>query len=116
MKWQIKALYLYKNNKYWAIEQLYKEVFEDTGANELIIGPNESKYWRLNGKLHRENGPAVEFSNGPIVKDAIGGKKWYINGELHRENGPAIEWSNGEQEWYIDGKELTEEQFLDWSR
>jgi hypothetical protein len=40
--------------------------------------------WFLNGKLHREDGPAVEWTNGS--------KSWYLNGNLHREDGPAIEW------------------------
>lgn len=29
-------------------------------------------YWHLNGKLHREDGPAVEFSDGINL--------WYLNG------------------------------------
>ena len=33
-----------------------------------------SKAWYLNGKLHREDGPAVEYSNGT--------KHWYLNGKL----------------------------------
>jgi len=31
------------------------------------------KAWYLNGKLHREGGPAVEYSNGY--------KAWHLNGE-----------------------------------
>ena len=31
------------------------------------------KEWRLNGKLHREDGPAVEGANGY--------KAWYLNGK-----------------------------------
>ena len=30
-----------------------------------------SKFWFLNGKLHREDGPAVEYADG--------GKSWYLN-------------------------------------
>ena len=30
------------------------------------------KYWYLNGKLHREDGPAVEYVGGD--------KSWYLNG------------------------------------
>ena len=30
-----------------------------------------SKFWSLNGKLHREDGPAVEYADG--------GKSWYLN-------------------------------------
>lgn len=47
------------------------------------------------GKYHRIDGPAVEYTNGD--------KKWYINGKLHRENGPAVELTNGNKHWYING-------------
>ena len=103
MKWQIKALYLYKNNKYWAIEQLYEEVFGDTGADELYINSDHYKEWRLNSRLHRENGPAMERANGT--------KYWYLNGYRHCEDGPAYESGSGYKEWYINGEKLTEKQF-----
>ena len=32
---------------------------------------NGDKHWYLNGKLHREDGPAIERSNGD--------KYWYLN-------------------------------------
>jgi hypothetical protein len=63
---------------------------------------NGDKEWYLNGKLHREDGPAVECSDGA--------KFWYLNGKRHREDGPAIERSNGSKSWYIDGKKLTEQE------
>ena len=46
-----------------------------------------NKEWRINGKRHREDGPAIEGSNG--------NKAWYLNGKLHREDGPAIEYHDG---------------------
>jgi hypothetical protein len=67
----------------------------------------------LNGKLHREDGPAIEYADGD--------KYWYINGELrrqcyhngtvryfengqfHREDGPAVEFADGTKFWYIEG-------------
>jgi len=56
--------------------------------------------WRLNGELHRTDGPAVE---------RIGGyKEWLINGELHRADGPAVQWANGATEWFLNGVEVTE--------
>lgn len=64
---------------------------------------NGNKEWHLNGKLHREDGPAVEYSNGD--------KYWYINGKLHREDGPAVEYSNGSKCWYLNGEKLTEKEF-----
>ena len=36
------------------------------------------KYWCLNGQLHRENGPAVEYANGTKV--------WYLNGRCYTES------------------------------
>ena len=43
---------------------------------------NGSKEWHLNGKLHREDGPAIEYANGS--------KHWYLNGKLHREDGAGL--------------------------
>ena len=54
------------------------------------------KEWCQNGKLHREDGPAVEWP--------AGNKYWYQNGEFHREDGPAVEYPNGEKYWYQNGK------------
>jgi len=59
--------------------------------------------WCLNGVLHRENGPAIEFSTGS--------KFWYKEGKRHRVNGPAIEFVDGEKRWYIEDQEYTEEEF-----
>lgn len=62
-----------------------------------------SKYWYLEGKPHREDGPAVEHSDGSKI--------WSLNGKLHREDGPAVEYSDGHKAWYLEGKNLTEEEF-----
>ena len=74
--------------------------------------------WHLNGKRHREDGPAVEWhdgekwwyrdgdlhrDNGPAIEYADGTKEWYREGERHRENGPAIEYANGTKYWYRNG-------------
>ena len=61
-----------------------------------------TKEWYLNGDLHREDGPAVEYANGH--------KEWHLNGKCHREDGPAIELSNGEKYWYLDDVQCTEEE------
>ena len=55
--------------------------------------------YRLNGKRHRTEGPAVEYPNGD--------KYWYVNGKLHRINGPAVERINGDKWWCINGEEIT---------
>ena len=61
------------------------------------------KWYNSKGQLHREDGPAIEWSNGI--------KEWWIDGKRHREDGPAIECSNGYKEWYINDKKLTEEEY-----
>jgi len=54
------------------------------------------------GQEHREDGPAVEYSDGS--------KAWLINGKLHRLDGPAIEYANGAVEYWFKGEQLTKEQ------
>jgi hypothetical protein len=81
-------------------------------------------YW--NDKLHRENGPAVEYFNGskcwylygqrhredgPTIEFADGDKEWYLHDQLHRENGPAIECANGNKRWFLQDKEYSEEEY-----
>jgi hypothetical protein len=66
---------------------------EDGPAVEFTDG---SKHWYVNGKLHRADGPAVEFTDGF--------KEWFIHGQRHREDGPAFEWPDGQYEWYLNGK------------
>ena len=65
---------------------------------------DDSTGWYLNGKLHREDDPAIEYISGD--------KEWFLNGKLHREDGPAIEWANGDKDWYLEGNKLTEKEFL----
>ena len=59
--------------------------------------------WRVGGKKHREDGPAIEWADDR--------RSWFINGKRHREDGPAIEGHDGENYWFINGVELTEEEF-----
>ena len=72
---------------------------EDGPAVEGLKG---YKAWFLNGKRHREDGPAVEWGDGEI--------EWYLNGKVHRVNGPAIEYSYEGKEWFLNGKKLTKKQ------
>ena len=65
----------------------------------MTIDNYGNKRWMLNGKFHREDGPAVEWSDGM--------KEWRLNGILHRENGPAIEYMHGIKHWYVDGKRVS---------
>ena len=61
-----------------------------------------TKFWYLNDKYHREDGPAVERADGT--------KSWFLNGKRHREDGPAIEYADGTKFWCLNGKYLTQEE------
>jgi len=83
---------------------------------------NRIEYRLSNGNLHREDGPAIEHTEGskfhyfngnlhregdlPAVEYSNGTKEWRIHGKLHREDGPAFEGlnGNGHKEWWIEGK------------
>ena len=60
----------------WEYHRINGPAFEYAGT----------KYWYLNAS-HREDGPAIEMTNGY--------KCWYLNGLLHKEGGPALEYANG---------------------
>ena len=39
---------------------------------------------------------------------------WWIGDDgtiLHRENGPAVIWADGKKAWYLNGDELSENNF-----
>ena len=63
------------------------------------------KRWALNGKLHREDGPAVECTNGHKV--------WWLNGKRHREDGPAVEYADGGKVWFLNDKKVNPETIVD---
>ena len=69
------------------------------------VNESGTKRWLLHGYLHREDGPAVEWSNGS--------KQWYLNDKLHREDGPACEWADGYKWWWLNGKEVHPETIVD---
>ena len=65
---------------------------ENGPAIEYTTG---DKRWYQNGDLHRIDGAAVEYANGS--------KLWCKNGVSHREDGPAVEWRNGSKSWCQNG-------------
>ena len=89
------------------------------------VYPNGDKSWYLNGKLHREDGPAMRSASGykfwylngkrhredgPAIEYASGSKFWCLKGKRHREDGPAIEYADGNKFWYLSGERVTEEE------
>ena len=71
----------------------------------VTVDDDGTKRWFLDDKLHREDGPAVEYVNGS--------KEWYLNGKCHRVDGPAVEYDYGTKYWFLNGVEYTE---AEWSK
>jgi hypothetical protein len=93
---------------------------------EVKVSDNGTRKWHLNGKRHREDGPAVEYADGdkawylndqlhredgPAIEHSNGDKEWCLNEKYHREDGPAVEYADGDKEWWINGNELTKDEF-----
>jgi hypothetical protein len=72
----------------------------------ILISEYGNKYYYKDKQMkirHREDGPAIEYSDGH--------KEWYINGERHRTDGPAVEYTDGDKSWFINDEYLTEAEF-----
>lgn len=110
------------------VKKLKKFIIENSPTNEEIIkfintptvfNTKNGTLYRLDGKFHRTDGPAIEYTNGdrewyikglhhrtdgPAIDRIGGNKEWKIKGKRHRTDGPAVEFSNGAKQWYKHGK------------
>ena len=95
--------------------------------NGLVIQEDGTKEWYKDDKLHREDGPAIEFPNGdkfwyingkqhredgPAIIHTYGRKEYWYNGKLHREDGPAVIEPDGTEEYWLNGIQYSKEEFL----
>jgi len=83
---------LSEQNRVWYILKGYDITIDQFGG----------RVWQLNGKYHREDGPAIEWSDGT--------REWVLNGKRHREDGPAVERADGLSSWWLNGRHITEEE------
>ena len=83
----------------------------------MTVRLDGTREWRLNGVLHRLDGPAIEWAHGDR-EFWVGGKRhrtdgpaaerasyrvWLVNDEPHRLDGPAVEYANGSREFWMNG-------------
>lgn len=86
----------------------------ETGTQEWYLGgrphredgpavtyTDGSEYWYLHGNLHRDGGPAISYAGGT--------KKWYRHGKQHRDGGPAAIFPDGRQEWFQNNERHRED-------
>lgn len=93
--------------------------FEERKFMSVDVDEYGTKRWYLGNKLHRVDGPAVEWRDGdklwyfygklhrmdgPAVERMNMNKEWWVEGKRHRVDGPAIEWADGDKWWYVEGK------------
>jgi hypothetical protein len=100
------------------ISGVYHKIKKSLPKDGLNVDEHGVKYF-LDGKLHREDGPAIEYNDGtkwwylngkvyredgPAHECSSGTKRWFQNGVLHREDGPAVHQHDGGKEWWLEGK------------
>ena len=66
-----------------------------------------TKIWKLNGVYHRKYGPAMEYTDGY--------KEWRYHHKRHRLDGPAVTWGDEHKEWWIRGHPITY-QLVQWAK
>ena len=82
----------------------YKEGKVHREDGPAIIYENGTKKWYVNDLRHREGSPAIEWADGD--------RMWFDHDKLHRVNGPAIERKDGNHSWYLNGVEYSYEDFV----
>ena len=97
-------------------EPTLKETYHPDGSIEW-------QQWWLNGKRHRDNGPAsigyyqiLDEQSSTKSCGSIEWQSWWLNGKRHRVDGPAsikyrLDGSILKQLWFLNGRKLTEEEF-----
>ncbi len=55
------------------------------------------------GHLHRDDGPAIIWHDGE--------EHWFQDGKRHRDSGPAIVRKDGSVEYYIQGEQVSPDDF-----
>ena len=89
---------------------------------KVTVSSDGTETWRLNGLVHRDDGPAVtnkygkfwyqkgklHREDGPSIIGPFGDTIYYRWGKLHREDGPSVENRLGGKEWHRDGQRHNE--------
>lgn len=88
----------------------------EDGTSYTIDDKSGTRVWWADGEPHREDGPAIEYSDGSC--------QWWLNGELHRLYGPAIEFTeeflnsidviHAKNSWWFYGKQMPKDEIEKW--
>jgi hypothetical protein len=80
----------------FVVKRMNDHIHYKLGNIEYYKYDDGSQLWCMNGKIHRDDGPALICANGE--------KRWYLNGGIHSDNGPAMICNNGDMFWYKNGR------------
>lgn len=69
------------------------------GAPVRDVNGTGTVSWLLDGRLHRDDGPALEWFNGTC--------EWWWHGNRHRVGGPVVMWPTGTMQWWISGVQVS---------
>lgn len=68
-----------------------------------------TNFYTLNGEFVQKTSYFPNKFTG-YAEYSDGSKEWFMRGETHRLDGPAFIGCHNRKLWYVDGKEVTEEQ------
>jgi hypothetical protein len=98
--------------KRWYVNKVIHRI--GAPAIEYLDGDNE---WRINGELHRDDGPAFTYGGRTVwyqhgLCHRVGGPAfvfpgtecWFKDGLIHRDGGPAQVNIDGTQVWKVNGQ------------
>ena len=95
-------------------------------SRRVVDDDGTIRYFNEHGQIHREDGPAVEDTDGtlwyinnelhrtdgPAIECADGTRSWWVNGQRHRTDGPAIEWTDGTFGWFLYDEQYTFDEWI----
>jgi hypothetical protein len=83
----------------WRQDRQDRLLHRDDGP--AVFWSDGTQEWYRHGKRHRDSDqPALILTHQSKDKR----KEWWVNGQLHRTEGPAIIWENGREKWFCQGK------------
>lgn len=92
-------------NKSWYKNNL---CHRDNDLPAQIIREGEILIWFKHGKKHRIGAPALIQKRHSYH---MAYEEWWFEGNKHREDGPAVTFEDGRKEWWLDGREIPEQDF-----
>lgn len=93
------------DTKAWYVNNL---CHRDNDLPAMIIRDGEIQAWFKHGKRHRIGAPAYIQKRHSYHMSY---EEWWFEDKKHREDGPAVTFEDGRKEWWLDGRQIPEQDF-----